>query len=139
MSSVTTLRFAALAVAGLAVVGASQALAAGDPAKGKTVFNQCRACHKVGEKARNGVGPVLNGLFGRKAGTLKGYNYSAANKKSGLTWDEATFREYIKNPRKKIPGTKMAFAGIKGSSADKKIDDLIAYLKQFGEDGKTKQ
>ena len=136
MSSVTTLRFAALALASFAVVGASQALAAGDPAKGKTVFNQCRACHKVGENARNGVGPVLNGLIGRKSGTVKGYNYSAANKKSNLTWDEATFREYIKNPRKKMPGTKMAYGGLK---QDNKIDDLIAYLKQFGEDGKMKK
>jgi cytochrome c len=110
--------------------------AAQDVAAGKTVFNQCRACHKVGEKARNGVGPVLNGLFGRKAGTFKGYNYSSANKKSGLTWDEATFSEYIANPRKKMPGTKMAYGGLKSA---KKVKDLIAYLKQFDADGKIKK
>lgn len=108
---------------------------AADVAAGKTVFNQCRACHRVGENARNGVGPTLNGLIGRKAGTLKGYNFSSANKKSGLTWDEATFREYIKNPRKKMPGTKMAYGGLR---QDKKIDDLLAYLKQFDPQGKIK-
>lgn len=117
----------------LATVSFAQAQ---DVAAGKRVFNQCRACHKVGEKARNGVGPVLNGLFGRKAGTVKGYNYSKANKTSGLTWDEATFREYIKNPRKKMPGTKMAYGGLRN---EKRIDDLIAYLKQFDEDGKIKK
>ena len=124
------LGFAALAILPSAVVQAQ------DAGKGKRVFNQCRACHKVGEKARNGVGPVLNGLFGRKAGTVKGYNYSRANKKSGFTWDEATFKEYIKNPRKKMPGTKMAYGGLK---QDKKIVDLVAYLKQFDADGKMKK
>ena len=105
-------------------------------AAGKTVFNSCRPCHKVGEKARNGVGPILNGLFGRKAGSVKGYNYSKANKNSGLTWDEATFREYIKNPRRKMPGTKMAYGGLRN---EKKVTDLIAYLKQFDADGKIKK
>lgn len=124
------LGFAALAILPSAVVQAQ------DAGKGKRVFNQCRACHKVGEKARNGVGPVLNGLFGRKAGTVKGYNYSRANKKSGFIWDEATFKEYIKNPRKKMPGTKMAYGGLK---QDKKIVDLVAYLKQFDADGKMKK
>jgi cytochrome c len=89
----------------------------------------------VGEKARNMVGPVLNGLFGRKAGTIEGYPYSSANKNSGIVWDEAVFREYIKDPKAKIPSTKMVFAGI---TDDQDIDDLIAYLKQFGPDGKTK-
>lgn len=100
-----------------------------DASAGEKVFLQCRACHQVGETAKNGVGPHLNGLFApRVAGTVEGYNYSAANKSSGLTWDEATFREYIKNPKAKIPGTKMAYAGLKD---EKRIDDLIAYLKQF--------
>jgi cytochrome c len=79
------------------------------------------------------VGPELNGLFGRKAGSAPGFNYSEANKGSGITWDEATFREYIKNPKGKIPNTKMVFAGL---SDDQDIDDLIAYLKQYGPDGK---
>jgi cytochrome c len=118
---------ATLLVAGL---GAAQAQ---DAAAGEKVFAQCRACHQIGENAKNAVGPELNGLIGRKAGSAPGYNYSAANKNSGLTWDEATFREYIKDPRGKIPGTKMIFAGIKD---DKRIDDLIAYLKQFDASGK---
>src|ERR1051325_4012012 len=104
-----------------------------DAAAGEKVFLQCKACHQVGETAKNAIGPVLNGLFGRKAGTVEGYSYSAANKNSGLTWDEATFREYIKDPKAKVPGTKMAYAGLKD---EKRIDDLIAYLKQFEASGK---
>lgn len=111
----------------------SVAALAQDLENGRSVWNRCRACHQIGEKARNLVGPVLNGLFGRKAGSVEGYNYSEANKNSGIVWDEATFREYIKNPRAKIPGTKMVFAGLKD---EKDIDDLIAFLKQFGPDGK---
>jgi cytochrome c len=108
--------------------------AAADIANGKAVFAKCRACHQVGEKAKNLVGPILNGLFGRKAGTIEGFNYTEANKSSGIVWDDAVFREYIKNPKAKIPDTKMVFAGIPD---DQDIDDLIAYLKQFGADGKT--
>ena len=110
-------------------IGAAQAQ---DAAAGERIFAQCRACHQIGETAKNAVGPVLNGLFGRKAGTIEGYSYSAANKNSGITWDEATFREYIKDPKAKIPGTKMIYAGLKD---EKRIDDLIAYLKQFDEKG----
>jgi cytochrome c len=106
-----------------------------DAAEGQKVFNQCRACHQIGPNARNLVGPKLNGLFGRKSGSVEGYNYSAANKNSGITWDEATFAEYIKNPRGKIPGTKMIYAGLKG---DKRIQDLTAYLKQFDAAGNKK-
>jgi cytochrome c len=104
-----------------------------DAANGEKVFAQCRACHQVGETAKNAVGPVLNGLFGRKAGTVEGYNYSPANKNSGLTWDEATFSDYIKDPRAKVPGTKMVYAGLK---EEQRIKDLIAYLKQFDTAGK---
>jgi cytochrome c len=113
---------------------ATTAIAA-DVENGKAIFNKCRACHMVGENAKNMVGPVLNGLFGRKSGTIEGFNYSEANKTSGITWDEPTFREYIKNPKAKIPNTKMVFAGL---TDDQDIDDLIAYLKQFGPDGKMK-
>jgi cytochrome c len=113
----------------------SVAAHAQDAAAGKTIFNQCRACHQVGETAKNGVGPELNGLIGRKSGTVAGYNYSDANKNSGKTWDEATFTTYIKDPKGTIPGTKMAYAGLKD---EKKIGDLIAYLKTFGADGKAK-
>ncbi|HKH95252.1 MAG TPA: cytochrome c family protein [Beijerinckiaceae bacterium] len=104
-----------------------------DTAAGEKVFAQCRACHQIGETAKNAVGPVLNGLFGRKAGTVEGYSYSPANKNSGITWDEATFREYIKDPKAKIPGTKMIFPGLKD---EKRIDDLVAFLKQFDASGK---
>lgn len=99
-----------------------------DAAAGEKVFVVCRACHQVGPNAKNAVGPVLNGLFGRKAGSVQGYNYSEANKNSGITWDEATFTEYIKDPKAKVPGTKMTFAGIKD---EQKIKDLIAYLHTF--------
>src|SRR5688572_30624963 len=68
-----------------------------DAANGEKVFAQCRACHQIGPTAKNAVGPVLNGIIGRKAGTVEGYNYSSANKNSGLTWDEATFTDYIKD------------------------------------------
>lgn len=103
-----------------------------DAAAGEKSFNKCRACHQVGETAKNGVGPVLNGLFGRKSGSIEGYSYSDANKNSGITWDEPTFADYIKNPKAKIPGTKMAFAGI---TNEQEIKDLTAFLKQFGKDG----
>ena len=104
-----------------------------DAALGEKIFVQCKACHQIGENAKNAVGPVLNGLFGRKAGTIEGYSYSPANKNSGITWDEATFREYIKDPKAKIPGTKMTFPGLK---VPKQIDDVVAYLKQFDATGK---
>jgi cytochrome c len=107
-----------------------------DAAAGERVFVPCRACHQIGETAKNAVGPVLNGIFGRKAGTYPGYSYSDANKNSGITWDEDTFTIYIKDPRAKIPGTKMIFAGVKD---DQKIKDLIAFLKQYGPDGKKAQ
>ena len=83
--------------------------------------------------ARNFVGPELNGVVGRKAGTVPGYNYSDANKNSGLTWDEATLTKYLKMPREVVPGTKMAFPGL---PRDSDIANVIAYLKQFGPDGK---
>jgi len=76
---------------------------------------------------------MLNGLFGRKTGTIEGYNYSEANRNSGLVWDEAVFAEYIRDPKAKIPGTKMMFSGIKG---EQEIKDLTAFLKQSGRDGK---
>src|ERR1700726_4112812 len=116
--------------AGIFAIDAGQAQ---DAASGGKIFVQCRACHQIGENAKNAVGPVLNGLFGRKAGIIEGYSYSSSNKDSGITWDEATFREYIKDPRAKIPGTKMTFPGLKDP---KQIDDIVAYLKQFDSTGK---
>lgn len=106
-----------------------------DVENGEDVFKKCRACHQVGETAKNAVGPALNGLFGRKAGMVEGFAYSEANKNSGLTWDEATFANYIKDPRAAMPGNKMAFAGIKDAED---IKDLTAYLMQFDATGKKK-
>ena len=104
-----------------------------DAAAGEKAFLVCKTCHQIGEGAKNGVGPEQNGLVGRKAGSVEGYNYSEANKSSGIVWTEANLKQYLHDPKAMIPGTKMAFAGIKD---DQKIDDLIAYLKQFGPDGK---
>jgi cytochrome c len=106
-----------------------------DAEAGKTSFNKCLACHAIGDGAKNKVGPELNGLDGRKSGTAADYNYSDANKNSGITWNEAQFKEYIKDPKAKIPGTKMVFAGIKN---EKEVNDLWAYLSQFDKDGKVK-
>ncbi|MFN3891342.1 MAG: c-type cytochrome [Beijerinckiaceae bacterium] len=103
-----------------------------DLAAGEKSFAKCRACHQVGPTAKNGVGPKLNGLFGREAGSVEGYNYSAANKNSHVVWSEETFAKYIQDPRAFMPGNKMAFAGIKN---EKEIADLTAFLKQFDKDG----
>jgi len=118
------------------LVSVSTGLAlAQDPAAGATTFKKCAICHDIGETAKNKVGPELNGIDGRSSGSAPGYNYSDANKKSGITWNEAAFMEYIKDPRAKIPGTKMIFPGIKNETEAK---DLWAYLRQFGADGKKK-
>src|SRR6478735_9076933 len=78
-----------------------------DLAAGENSFKKCLPCHAVGEGAKNKVGPFLNGLEGRKSGTIEGFSYSEANKNSGITWDKTVFLDYIKDPRAKIPGTKM--------------------------------
>ena len=117
-----------IALVALILAACLQRTSAQDAAAGEKVFVVCKACHQVGDSAKNVVGPVLNGLMGRKSGSVEGYSYSDANRKSGITWDEATFSEYIKDPKAKIPGTKMAFAGIKD---EQKIKDLIAYLHTF--------
>ncbi len=125
-----------LAIALLAALAATQsARAAGDAAMGEQVFKQCLPCHSIGPGAKNKVGPELNGIEGRHSGSAPDYSYSAANKNSGIVWDEANFKEYIKDPRAKVPGTKMIFPGIKD---EKKADNLWAYLKQFGPDGNKK-
>jgi cytochrome c len=121
---------AAAAFAGLAMTGVAQAQ---DVAAGERVFARCRACHQLGETARNGVGPVLNGLFGRQAGSIPGFNYSPANKASGVTWTEEVFAQYIKNPRQFMPGNRMAFNGIPN---DQEIKDITAFLKTWAPDGK---
>jgi cytochrome c len=124
-----------LAMAVLAVAAMAQAAHAQDVAAGEQSFKKCFPCHSIGEGAKNKVGPELNGLDGRHSGSAPAYNYSDANKNSGIVWGEATFKEYIKDPRAKIPGTKMIFPGIKNET---EIGNLWAYLKQFGPDGKKK-
>ncbi len=120
----TTLFAAVLMAVAAAVSG--PALADGDAAKGKKVFNKCKACH-VADEAKNKVGPSLHGVFGRKAGTVEGFKYSDAMKESGVEWSEETLAEYVKKPKEFIPGNKMAFAGIR---KDDQIEDLIAFLKE---------
>jgi cytochrome c len=115
-----------------ATIGMAQAQ---DLAAGEQSFRKCLPCHSVGEDARNKVGPVLNGLEGRKSGTIPEYSYSEANKKADITWSEASFKDYIQNPMAKMPGTKMAFAGIKN---DAEIAALWGYLAQFKADGGKK-
>lgn len=106
-----------------------------DVEAGEKSFRKCLPCHAIGEDARNKLGPVLNGLDGRKTGTIEGYTYTDANKNSGIVWDEASFKQYILDPRGKIPNTKMIFPGIKNEQEQK---DLWAYLKQFDASGKKK-
>jgi cytochrome c len=122
-------------IAGAALVAASGAAGAQDLAAGEQSFRKCLPCHAVGADARNKVGPLLNGLDGRKTGTIPGYSYTDANKNSDIVWSDATFKEYIIDPRAKMPGTKMVFPGIKN---EKEIADLWAYLKQFNADGSKK-
>src|SRR3974390_158069 len=99
-----------------------------DAAKGEHSFAKCAPCHSIGPDAQNKIGPLLNGLDGRHSGSVENFNYSDANKKSGLTWDGATFKQYIQDPKAVIPGTKMIFAGLKNPQ---EVNDLWAYLKQF--------
>ena len=120
--SIAALTFAALAL---------PAVAAGDAANGETVFKKCMACHAVGDGAKAKVGPVLNGLIGRTAGTVEGFKYSPAMVEAGaggLIWDEATLTTYLKDPKGLVKGTKMALVGLK---EDKDIADVIAYLATF--------
>lgn len=126
MRTVSMYRFSSVVATLCALlIMSAPALAAGDAAKGKRVFNKCKACHVV-DKEKNRVGPHLVGLFGRKAGSLKKFKYSKAMKNSGIVWDEKTLDAYLKKPRTYVKGTRMAFAGLKKA---KDRDDIIAYLK----------
>jgi cytochrome c len=122
-------------IACIALLSSSVLANAQDAANGEEIYKKCRACHQVGETAKNAVGPNLNGLFGRKSGTIEGFNYSEANKTSGIVWDEKNFANYIKDPRAAMPGNKMAFAGIKD---EKDVADLTAFLLKFDAAGKSK-
>ena len=107
-----------------------------DVAKGETAFKKCLPCHSIGAGAANKVGPELNGLDGRHSGSVPNYSYSDANKNSGIVWDDANFKEYIKSPQTKVPGTKMIFAGIKNEN---EVNDLWAYVSQYDADGNIKK
>jgi cytochrome c len=122
-------------VAAIGLVVSTGAALAQDAAAGEASFRKCVACHSIGPDAINKVGPELNGLNGRPAGSVAGFNYSDANKASGITWEEAVFKEYIKDPRAKVPGTKMIFAGIKSQT---ELDNLWAYVSQFDKEGNKK-
>jgi cytochrome c len=112
------------------VVGLSAAQAfaqAGNAARGERVFNQqCKTCHSL-EDGPSITGPTLHGMFGRKAGTAAGFDFSEAMIKSGIVWDETTLAEYTSDPKAKVPDGKMVFNGIKQAG---QLADLVAYLKQ---------
>jgi cytochrome c len=123
-------------VAGLALAASTGMSPAQDAGAGEQVFKRmCFACHDVGAGAKVKLGPPLNGLDGRKAGTFEGFNYSNANKSSGITWNKEQFDKYIRAPMQVMPGTRMAFVGLKN---DKDVADIWAFLVQFGPDGKKK-
>jgi cytochrome c len=123
-------------IAVAALIAASTGIAlAQDVAKGSNVFKQCQPCHSIGPGAQNKIGPELNGLDGRKAGTVPNYTFSDANKNSGIVWNETNFKEYIKDPTAKMPGTKKTLSGLKN---EQQANDLWAYLKQFDASGNKK-
>jgi len=107
-----------------------------DAAAGEKTFLVCRACHQIGPNAKIAIGPVLNGIVGRKAGTYEGYTYSPANKESGIVWTPEELEKYLESPQTVVPHTKMIFPGLKDAQKRK---DVIAFLEQFGPDGEKKQ
>ena len=128
-------RPAAYPIFAAALLAAPGVAAAQDSAAGKASFGKCQACHAVGPGAKNNLGPELNGLVGRQAGTAAGYQYSPALKNAGFAWDQTSFAAFIANPRGKIPGNKMVFAGIKNET---EIANLWTYLSHFNVDGSSK-
>ena len=105
---------------------ATPALADGDAVKGKAVFARCAICHNVEKDGGNGVGPNLFGVYGRKAASVEGFNYSGPMKASGIVWNEENLEKWVAGPAKMLPGTKMAFAGI---SSKGQVEDVIAYVR----------
>ena len=110
----------------------TSAVLAQEVAAGEAAFRKCRACHSIGLDAQNKIGPLLNGIEGRKCGSVDRYAYSEANRNCPFTWNEAVFLDYIKDPQLKIPGTKKLFSGIKDETEAR---NLWSYLRQFGHDG----
>lgn len=118
----------AIGLAAVLAAFSAPALAAGDADAGKKVFNKCKACHAL-EEGKNKVGPTLFGVMGNKAASVPGFKYSKALQDSGLTWDDATLAKFLAKPKDVVPGTRMAFAGLK---KDDEISDVIAYIKANG-------
>lgn len=118
---------------GLSVAIGSVAMAEGDAAKGEKVFRKCKACHMVGDDAKNRVGPILNGIVGRAAGAEEGFGYSDAMMEKaaeGLVWTPENLDEFLKKPRDFVKGTKMSFAGLR---KDDDRENIIAYLSGFSQ------
>lgn len=127
-----------VAIASALLLSSAVGAAAQDAAAGEKVFNKCKACHAVGEGATNKVGPQLNGVIDRKAGAVEGYNYSPALKKAaeeGLVMSEENIAKWVSSPKAFVPGNKMSFVGL---PKEQEVKDVIAYLGQFGADGKKK-
>ncbi len=122
------MRAVLLLIAGLLAATAlpAPAFADADPARGEAVFRKCAACHTLEAGGRNRVGPRLHGLFGRQAGAVADFRYTAALKNSGLVWDETTLDGFLKDSEAFVPGTKM-YGGL---SIDRERADLIAYLRR---------
>jgi len=109
-----------------ALIVTSASAQSGDADRGEKLFTQqCKICHTVDKGGRNGVGPNLHGLFGEKAGVTPGFSSSEAMSKSGIVWDDKTLADYLKDPKARVPGTKMTYAGMKRQD---QLDDMIAYL-----------
>ena len=121
--------------AGVLVAASAGAALAQDVAAGEQSFSKCKPCHDVGEDAKIKLGPPLNGIDGRKSATYDGFNYSDALKGLGVTWNAASFKQWVSGPSAMAPGTRMAFSGIKD---DAEIANLWAYLTQYDADGKKK-
>jgi cytochrome c len=114
-----------LSIAVASAAGAAQAQS-GNAARGERLFNQqCKTCHATEAGAPSPTGPTLHGLFGRKAGTAPGFDSSPAMAKSGIVWDDKSLGDYLKDPKGRVPDTKMVYGGIKQPM---QLDDMIAYL-----------
>ena len=114
-----------------AVLAATPVMAEGDAGAGENVFKKCKACHAVGDDAKNKSGPILNGIVGATAGAVEGFKYSKAimaKNEEGFVWDEESLAEFLEKPKKYLPKTKMAFAGLK---KEEDRANVIAYLAQF--------
>jgi cytochrome c len=124
------MKSASAAAFSIALICAAGTVAAqsGEPARGERLFNQqCKTCHTVDQGGATGLGPNLFGMFGRKAGSTEGFASSDAMKKSGIVWDDAALADYLKDPKGKVPDTKMIYAGLK---RPEQLADMIAYLKK---------